>query len=64
VFLTGQGDDAGPLSSGVGRVTATVKLKALVLDQRSGLPSNASGIGRMARDLSAFSKSPTSSTPA
>ncbi len=56
VFLTGKDDDVGPLLSGVGRVTATVQLKALILDQRSGLPSNASGIGRMARDLSAFFK--------
>jgi transcriptional regulator with GAF, ATPase, and Fis domain len=56
VFLTGQDDDAGPQSSGVGRETTSITLKALVLDQRSGLPSNASGMGRMARDLSAFFK--------
>ncbi len=31
-------------------------LQTIFLDQRSGLPSNASGIGRMARDLSAFFK--------
>ena len=34
----------------------SVTLKSLALDQRSGLPTDASGIGRMARDLSAFFK--------
>ena len=40
----------------VGKQTTSGTLTALFLDQRSGLPSNASGIGRMARDLSAFFK--------
>jgi len=56
VFLTGQDDDAGPQSSGTGKQNTSATLTALFLDQRSGLPSNASGIGRMARDLSAFFK--------
>jgi Nif-specific regulatory protein len=56
VFLTGQDDDAGPPSSGTGKQNTSATLTALFLDQRSGLPSNASGIGRMARDLSAFFK--------
>ena len=54
MFLTG--DDGGAKLVGVGSQTSSVTLKSLVLDQRSGLPSNASGIGRMARDLSAFFK--------
>jgi transcriptional regulator with GAF, ATPase, and Fis domain len=56
VFLTGQDDHAGPRSSGAGEQTASDTLSTLFLDQRSGLPSNSSGIGRMARDLSAFFK--------
>ncbi|HEY4900413.1 MAG TPA: sigma 54-interacting transcriptional regulator, partial [Terriglobales bacterium] len=55
VFLTGPDGDA-LLSSRVGRETTSVELKTLFLDQRSGLPSNASGVGRMARDLTAFFK--------
>jgi len=55
VFLTGQ-DDASPHSSGAGKQTTSGALTTLFLDQRSGLPSNPSGIGRMARDLSAFFK--------
>jgi transcriptional regulator with GAF, ATPase, and Fis domain len=56
LFLTGEEDDAGLPSSGIGKETTSIPLRALFLDQRSGLPSNASGIGRMARDLSAFFK--------
>lgn len=56
VFLTDDGDNAGSLSSGVARETASVTVKGLVLDQGSGLPSQTSGVGRMARDLSAFFK--------
>jgi len=56
VFLIGQDEDASPQSSGAGKQTTSGTLSALFLDQRSGLPSDASGIGRMARDLSAFFK--------
>jgi hypothetical protein len=56
VFLIGQDHDASPQSSGAGKQTTSGTLTALFLDQRSGLPSDASGIGRMARDLSAFFK--------
>ena len=56
VFLTGPDEDAALLSSRVGRETTSVELKTMFLDQRSGLPSNASGVGRMARDLTAFFK--------
>ena len=56
VFLVGQDEDASPQSSGPGKQTTSGTLTALFLDQRSGLPSDASGIGRMARDLSAFFK--------
>jgi transcriptional regulator with GAF, ATPase, and Fis domain len=56
VFLTGQDDHAGPQSSGAGEQTTSGTLTTLFLDQRSGLPSNPSGMGRMARDLSAFFK--------
>ena len=56
VFLTGQDDHAGPQSSGASEQTPSGTLTTLLLDQRSGLPSNSSGIGRMARDLSAFFK--------
>jgi transcriptional regulator with GAF, ATPase, and Fis domain len=55
VFLVGP--DEGALSSPhAGRDTTSVELKTIFLDQRSGLPSDASGVGRMARDLSAFFK--------
>jgi len=57
VFLTGQNDDADAQPPGVGRQTTSGTLTAVFLDQRSGLPANSSGIGRMARDLSAFFKS-------
>jgi transcriptional regulator with GAF, ATPase, and Fis domain/pSer/pThr/pTyr-binding forkhead associated (FHA) protein len=53
VFLTGE-DDGAQLPGSEG--TSSVTLKSLALDQRSGLPTDASGIGRMARDLSAFFK--------
>jgi Nif-specific regulatory protein len=56
MFLTGQDNDAGPQSSDGGNENTSGTLTALFLDQRSGLPSNSSGIGRMARDLSAFFK--------
>ena len=60
VFLIGEDNDkdsdSGPQASGAGKQTTSGTLTALFLDQRSGLPSNASGIGRMARDLSAFFK--------
>jgi len=55
-FLTSEEDEAGRPPSGIGKETTSVPLRALFLDQRSGLPANASGIGRMARDLSAFFK--------
>ena len=56
VFLIGEDNDASPQSSGVGKQTTSGTLTALFLDQRSGLLSDTSGIGRMARDLSAFFK--------
>jgi hypothetical protein len=56
VFLIVQDEDASPQSSGAGKQTTSGTLTALFLDQRSGLPSDASGIGRMAHNLSAFFK--------
>ena len=58
VFLTGEDKDTDgdAQSSGVGTQTTSSALTALFLDQRSGLPANPSGLGRMARDLSAFFK--------
>ena len=56
VFLTGPDDDAPYVASQIGKDTTSVGMQTVVLDQRSGLPSNASGVGRMARDLSAFFK--------
>ena len=61
VFLTGEDGedkdtDGGSQSLSAGKQTTSGTLTALFLDQRSGLPSDASGIGRMARDLSAFFK--------
>ena len=56
MFLIGEDEDASPQSSGVSKQTTSGTLTALFLDQRSGLPSEVSGIGRMARDLSAFFK--------
>jgi transcriptional regulator with GAF, ATPase, and Fis domain len=55
VFLTGP-DDASLPSSGIGKDTSYVGMQTVLLDHRSGLPSDSSGIGRMARDLSAFFK--------
>jgi hypothetical protein len=43
VFLIGQDEDASPQSSGAGKQTTSGTLTALFLDQRSGLPSVASG---------------------
>jgi transcriptional regulator with GAF, ATPase, and Fis domain len=56
VFLTGPDDDALLLPSRPVADSASVGLKTIFLDQRSGLPSDSSGIGRMARDLTAFFK--------
>jgi transcriptional regulator with GAF, ATPase, and Fis domain len=58
VFLTGEDKDTDGVaqSSDIGKQTTSGTLTALFLDQRSGLPPNASGIGRMARDLTAFFK--------
>jgi transcriptional regulator with GAF, ATPase, and Fis domain len=56
VFLTGEDSDASPQSSSLGKQTTGSMLTAVFLDQHSGLPSDASGIGRMARDLSGFFK--------
>ena len=56
MFLVGEDNGSSPQSSGAGKQTTSGTLTALFLDQRSGLPSDASGIGRMARDLSAFFK--------
>src|SRR5580704_11933659 len=60
---TGFASEPASLCSSSARITAPARkqttsgtLTALFLDQRSGLPSDASGIGRMARDLSAFFK--------
>ena len=55
-FLTGPDEDAALASSRVDRETTSVGLKTIFLDQRPGLPSDASGIGRMARDLTALFK--------
>ncbi|MGA8490042.1 MAG: sigma 54-interacting transcriptional regulator [Terriglobales bacterium] len=55
VFLTGEGS-ANLQSSSVDKQTTGSTLTAVPLDQNSGLPSDASGIGRMARDLSGFFK--------
>jgi GAF domain-containing protein len=57
VFLADDSDDAGSQTPGPGTKTSNVTVKGFVLDQHSGLlPSHASGVGRMARDLSAFFK--------
>jgi transcriptional regulator with GAF, ATPase, and Fis domain len=55
VFLTGPDEDAALLSSGPGSHTKSSGLRTMCLD-RSGLPADASGLGRMARDLAAFFK--------
>ncbi len=49
VFLTEEEPEAGKAAS-------TGALTTLFLDQRTGLPLNASGMGKMARDLAAFLK--------
>ena len=51
VFFTGPDERTSPLSSPSG----TAELRTMSLD-RSGLPSGDSGVGRMARDLTAFFK--------
>jgi transcriptional regulator with GAF, ATPase, and Fis domain len=53
VFLTGPDDEAALLSSLPGSLATSTGWKTMSLD-RSGLPDDASGIGRMARDLTAF----------
>jgi len=54
LFLTGPEDDTARLTSRSGPA-ASVELKTMSLD-RSGLPTDDSWIGRMARDLAAFFK--------
>ena len=49
LFLDGPDDDQKS-------ATVSSDLKTIFIDRESGLPSNASGIGRMARDLTAFFK--------
>ena len=56
LFLTGQDDNFGQQPLTEVKQTTSGTVTALFLDQRSGLPSDALGIGRMARDLSAFLK--------
>ena len=55
MFLTGPEDDAALLASRPGSHAATAELKTMSLDP-SGLPTDDSWIGRMARDLAAFFK--------
>jgi hypothetical protein len=54
VFLTGA-DDARALSAGSGSDSTGAELKTMSLDD-AGLPSDSTGIGRVARDLCAFLK--------
>ena len=54
LFLTGPDEEAIP-STGSGTYATSTQLQTISLDH-SGLPSDASGIGRMARDLTAFFK--------
>jgi transcriptional regulator with GAF, ATPase, and Fis domain len=54
VFLTGA-DDARALSAGSGCDSTGAELKTMSLDD-AGLPSDSTGIGRVARDLCAFLK--------
>jgi two-component system, NtrC family, response regulator HydG len=58
VFLTGEDKvtNGGAQSSEASKQTTSGTLSALFLDERSGLPPSPSGIGRMARDLTAFFK--------
>ncbi len=53
VFLTEEERETG---SEAGKAGSTGALTTLLLDQHSGLPLNASGMGKMARDLAAFLK--------
>jgi pSer/pThr/pTyr-binding forkhead associated (FHA) protein len=55
VFLTGTGDYAGMTSSHSGTGPTDTQLLTFHLDV-SGVPSDVTGVGRMARDLSAFFK--------
>jgi transcriptional regulator with GAF, ATPase, and Fis domain len=55
VFLTAPEDNAALLTSRPGSHAATAELKTMSLDP-SGLPTDDSWIGRMARDLAAFFK--------
>jgi transcriptional regulator with GAF, ATPase, and Fis domain len=55
VFLTGPDEETGPLSSTEGSHAMAAELKTMSLD-RSGLPTDDSWVGRMARDLTAFFK--------
>jgi Nif-specific regulatory protein len=53
VFLTGPDEQSGPLSSRPGNHATSSEIKTMSLD-RSGLLTDDSGVGRMARDLTAF----------
>jgi Nif-specific regulatory protein len=53
VFLTGPDEQSGPLSSRPGNHATSSEIKTMSLDL-SGLPTDDSGVGRMARDLTAF----------
>ena len=55
VFRTRPEEDADLLQPPAG-AAADSALKTMVLDGRSGMPRDASGLGRMARDLAAFFK--------
>ncbi len=55
VFRTHPEDDADLAQPLAGPASGS-GLKTMVLDERSGLPRDASGLGRMARDLAAFFK--------
>jgi transcriptional regulator with GAF, ATPase, and Fis domain len=55
LFLTGPDDETALESSHLARYLAGTRLKTMPLD-RTGQPSLGSGVGRMARDLSAFFK--------
>ena len=54
-FRTGPDEEAAPLSSYQGTQASSAELLTMSLD-RSGLPTDTSRIGRMARDLGAFFK--------
>jgi transcriptional regulator with GAF, ATPase, and Fis domain/pSer/pThr/pTyr-binding forkhead associated (FHA) protein len=55
VFLIGPEDDAALQTSRAGNQTVSAEWKTMSLD-RSGLPTDDSWVGRMARDLAAFFK--------